>query len=128
MQNKLRIIQVKKGLKSFLKELKFDEKGLIPAVIQDFKTGEVLMVAYMNRSSLSKTIEAGKTHFWSRSRNKLWLKGETSGNFQIVKKIFYDCDGDCLLFKIKQVGGVACHTGNRSCFFREFKPKVKEQK
>ncbi|MGE4357377.1 MAG: phosphoribosyl-AMP cyclohydrolase [Candidatus Omnitrophota bacterium] len=102
-------------------KLKFDERGLIPAVIQDYKTGEVLMVAYMNKLSLKKTRETGKTHFWSRSRNKLWLKGETSGNFQIVKKIFYDCDGDCLLVKVRQVGGIACHTGNRSCFYREIK-------
>lgn len=102
--------------------MKFDEKGLIPAVIQDYKTNEVLMVAYMNKLSLKKTLETKKTHFWSRSRKKLWLKGETSGNFQLVKKIFYDCDGDCLLIKVKQIG-VACHTGNRSCFFRELNIK-----
>ena len=100
--------------------LKFDEKGLIPAVIQDYKTGEVLMVAYMNRLSIKKTLDTGKTNFWSRSRNKLWLKGETSGHFQIVKSIFYDCDMDCLLFRVRQIG-VACHTGNRSCFYRKIK-------
>lgn len=100
--------------------LKFDEKGLIPAVIQDYKTGEVLMVAYMNKLSLRKTLTTGKTHFWSRSRKTLWLKGETSGHFQYVKRIYYDCDTDCLLIKVRQVD-VACHTGNRSCFFRRFK-------
>ncbi|MCM8779317.1 MAG: phosphoribosyl-AMP cyclohydrolase [Candidatus Omnitrophica bacterium] len=101
-------------------KLKFDAQGLIPAVIQDYKSGEVLMVAYMNKTSLKKTIKSGKTHFWSRSRKKLWLKGETSGNFQIVKGIFYDCDGDCLLVKVRQIG-LACHTGNRSCFYRKLK-------
>ncbi len=100
--------------------LKFDEKGLIPAVIQDYKTGEVLMVAYMNRQSLKKTLATKKTHFWSRSRKKLWLKGETSGNFQKVKEIYYDCDADCLLFKVRQKG-VACHTGNYSCFYRRLR-------
>ena len=121
MQNKISNIkyQISKIKKS---DLKFDEKGLIPAVIQDYKTNEVLMVAYMNKLSLKKTLETKKTHFWSRSRKKLWLKGETSGNFQLVKKIFYDCDGDCLLIKVKQIG-VACHTGNRSCFFRELNIK-----
>jgi len=121
LQNKISNIkyQISKIKKS---DLKFDEKGLIPAVIQDYKTNEVLMVAYMNKLSLKKTLETKKTHFWSRSRKKLWLKGETSGNFQLVKKIFYDCDGDCLLIKVKQIG-VACHTGNRSCFFRELNIK-----
>ena len=99
-------------------DFKFDKKGLIPAIIQDYKTGEILMMAYMNRFSINKTLETGKTHFWSRSRNKLWLKGETSGHFQIVKGIFYDCDVDCLLFKVRQIG-VACHTGNRTCFYRK---------
>ncbi len=101
---------------------KFDEKGLIPAVIQDYKTGEVLMVAYMNNLSIKKTLTTGKTNFWSRSRNKLWLKGETSGHFQIVKSVFYDCDIDCLLFRVRQIG-VACHTGNRSCFYRKLNIK-----
>jgi phosphoribosyl-AMP cyclohydrolase len=101
-------------------KLKYDEKGLIPAVIQDYRTGEVLMVAYMNKFSLKKTIETKKTHFWSRSRKKLWLKGETSGHFQIVKRIYYDCDADCLLLKVRQIG-VVCHTGNRSCFYRKIK-------
>jgi len=102
------------------KELKFDKGGLIPAIIQDYRTGEVLMLAYMSRDSLKMTLKTGKTHFWSRSRGKLWLKGETSGHFQSVKKVFYDCDGDTLLILVKQTGA-ACHTGRRSCFFRKLK-------
>ncbi len=105
-----------------LKDLKFDEEGLIPAIIQDYKTNEVLMVAYMNEKSLKKTIKIKKTCFWSRSRNQFWIKGETSGHFQCVKRITYDCDADALLIKVRQVG-VACHTGNRSCFYRKLKMK-----
>lgn len=101
-------------------DLKYDEKGLIPAVIQDWKTGEVLMVAYMNAGSVKKTVETGLTWFWSRSRQKYWQKGETSGNVQKVKDILYDCDQDTLLVKVEQ-RGPACHTGERSCFFRRFK-------
>src|SRR5512137_1186948 len=92
--------------------------GLIPAIVQDWKTGEVLMVAYMNEESWAKTRETGKACFWSRSRKKLWLKGETSGKVQIVKEIFLDCDNDALLLKVEQIGGAACHTGYRSCFYR----------
>ena len=99
-----------------IKNLKYDSNGLIPAIIQDWKNGDVLMHAYMNEESLKKTIETGYTHFWSRSRGKLWKKGETSGNEQIVKEISYDCDNDTLLIKAEQKG-VACHTGNRSCFY-----------
>lgn len=99
-------------------ELKYDEKGLIPVIIQDIKDNEVLMLAYMNKHSLEKTITSGKTHFWSRSRQEYWLKGETSGNFQIVKEIHYDCDEDTLLIKVEQLGPGACHTGNRTCFYR----------
>lgn len=98
--------------------LKFDEKGLVPAIIQDYKTKDVLMVAYMNKESLARTIRGGKTCFWSRSRRKYWVKGMTSGHFQFVKSIQYDCDRDALLIKVRQVG-VACHTGNRSCFYRK---------
>jgi phosphoribosyl-AMP cyclohydrolase len=97
--------------------LKFDSAKLIPAIIQDYKTGEVLMLAYMNKESLRRTIKLGKTCFWSRSRKEYWVKGMTSGHFQFVKSIFYDCDLDALLIKVRQVG-VACHTGNRSCFYR----------
>lgn len=103
-----------------MENLKFDEKGLIPAIIQDYKTGEVLMLAYMNRESFKKTIETNRTWFYSRSRQQLWCKGETSGNIQIVKEIKYDCDADALLVLVEQVGP-ACHTGNRSCFFRNAK-------
>jgi phosphoribosyl-AMP cyclohydrolase len=100
-------------------DLKYDEKGLIPAVIQDWKSGEVLMVAYMNAASVKKTVETGFTWFWSRSRQKFWQKGETSGNVQKVKDILYDCDLDTLLIKVDQTGP-ACHTGEKSCFFRSF--------
>jgi phosphoribosyl-AMP cyclohydrolase / phosphoribosyl-ATP pyrophosphohydrolase len=103
-----------------IQEVKFDREGLVPAVVQDATSGEVLMMAYMNRESLSKTIETGQTHFWSRSRQELWRKGETSGHTQALKSIAVDCDGDTLLVRVGQTG-VACHTGNRSCFFREMK-------
>jgi len=99
-------------------ELKYDDKGLIPAIIQDALSNEVLMLAYMNKKSLEMTIESGFTHFWSRSRQKYWKKGETSGNVQEVKEILYDCDEDTLLIKVIQKGQGACHTGNRTCFFR----------
>lgn len=100
-------------------EIDFDKgQGLIPAIIQDFQTGEVLMMAYMNAASWAKTCETGKACFWSRSRQKLWLKGETSGNFQVVKEVYLDCDNDALLLKVEQAGGAACHTGYRSCFYR----------
>jgi phosphoribosyl-ATP pyrophosphohydrolase/phosphoribosyl-AMP cyclohydrolase len=94
--------------------------GLITAVIQDYRNGEVLMVAYMTRESLKKSMETGLTWFWSRSRKKLWQKGETSGNIQKIKDIKYDCDGDALLISVEQMGN-ACHTGNRSCFYRTLK-------
>ncbi len=102
-------------------ELKYDGKGLIPTIIQDVENNEVLMLAYMDKTALEKTIETGKTHFWSRSRQKYWMKGETSGNVQLVKEILYDCDEDTLLIKVKQVGSGACHTGNRTCFYRSIK-------
>lgn len=98
------------------------EKGLIPAIIQDFNNNEVLMLAYMNEESFKKTLETGTTWFFSRSRQKLWNKGETSGHFQYVKSISYDCDGDTLLIKVDQIGA-ACHTGNRTCFYREINIK-----
>ncbi len=98
-------------------ELKFDEKGLIPAVVQDNATGQVLMVAYMNGQSIEKTLETGTTWFYSRSRKRLWNKGETSGNVQKVVSIDYDCDADTLLVKVDPAGP-ACHTGNTSCFYR----------
>ncbi|HHW04100.1 MAG TPA: bifunctional phosphoribosyl-AMP cyclohydrolase/phosphoribosyl-ATP diphosphatase HisIE [Thermoanaerobacterales bacterium] len=95
----------------------FDEKGLIPAILQDEKTGEVLMMAYMNSDALKKTLETGRAWFYSRKRKTLWQKGENSGNFQEVKEILYDCDGDALLLKVDPKGP-ACHTGKRSCFYR----------
>ena len=109
---------------NIINEIKFDEKGLVPAIAQDYLTGEVLMMAYMNREALEKTILSGKAHYFSRSRNKLWLKGETSGHFQHIKGIYYDCDIDTLLLKIEQVGS-ACHTGERSCFYREMETSFK---
>ena len=102
-----------------LDNLKFDSNGLIPAIIQDAKTHEVLMMAWMNRDSLVKTIETAKTHFFSRSRNKLWLKGESSGHVQHVKSVRTDCDKDCLLIEVEQVGA-ACHDGYYSCFYNEY--------
>jgi phosphoribosyl-AMP cyclohydrolase / phosphoribosyl-ATP pyrophosphohydrolase len=101
--------------------LKFDEKGLIPAIIQEEKTGIVLMMAYMNEESLKKTIETGTTWFWSRSRQEYWNKGATSGSIQNVKSIHYDCDADTLLIKVDQQGTGACHTGTWSCFTNELK-------
>ncbi|HOK57979.1 MAG TPA: phosphoribosyl-AMP cyclohydrolase [Methanothrix sp.] len=99
-----------------------DDK-LIPAVVQDWKTGEVLMLAYMNSIALSRTLETGVAHYWSRSRGKLWRKGETSGNEQIVKEILIDCDEDAILLKVEQRGG-ACHTGYRSCFYRTLDGRI----
>lgn len=99
------------------KDLKYDRAGLIPVVVQQYDTGEVLMVAYMNEEAVRKTVQTGLTWFWSRSRQKYWQKGETSGHVQRVKEILYDCDLDTLLVKVDQVG-VACHTGERTCFYR----------
>ncbi len=97
--------------------LKFNSDGLVPAIIQDNQDGRVLMMAWMNRASLEATIATGKTHFWSRSRQKFWIKGESSGHTQTVKDIAMDCDGDTLLIKVEQIGA-ACHEGYRSCFYR----------
>jgi phosphoribosyl-AMP cyclohydrolase len=102
-------------------ELKYDADGLIPAVVQQHGTGEVLMVAYMNADSLRKTIETGRTWFWSRSRKQYWMKGESSGHVQDVREIRYDCDADCLLVDVDQ-HGAACHTMERSCFYRTLYP------
>lgn len=109
-----------KKIKFKPRTLKFDKNGLIPAIIQDYKNNEVLMVAYMNKESLRRTLETGKTCFWSRSRKEYWVKGLTSGHFQFVKSVAYDCDMDALLIKVRQLGS-ACHTGNRSCFYRKIK-------
>jgi phosphoribosyl-AMP cyclohydrolase len=100
-----------------LDELRFDDRGLIPAVVQDADNGDVLMMAWMNRESLERTLDEGRTVFWSRSRRGLWRKGDTSGHVQHVEEVRADCDGDVLLVRVHQVGA-ACHTGERSCFFR----------
>jgi len=101
-----------------------EKSKLVPAVIQDEKTKQVLMLAYMNEESLNKTLETGTTWFWSRSRKKLWNKGETSGNKQVVKEIYADCDCDALLITVEQTGEAACHTGNYSCFYKSLKSKL----
>jgi len=102
-------------------EIDFDKgNGLIPVIIQDASTNEVLMLGYMNREAWEKTLKTKRSYFWSRSRKKLWLKGETSGHFQEVKEIYLDCDGDTLLLKVKQIGGAACHNGFRSCFHHQY--------
>jgi phosphoribosyl-AMP cyclohydrolase len=103
--------------KKWLNEIKWDEQGLVPVIAQDAKTGEVLMFAWMNREALEKTAELGHAVYWSRSRRKLWHKGEESGHTQKVLEIRTDCDSDVILLKIEQIGGIACHTGRRGCFF-----------
>lgn len=106
-----------------LDSLKFDERGLIPAIVQDFATGDILMFAWMNRESLQTTLDTGVMTYWSRSRQKLWVKGESSGNTQDVREVYVDCDADVLLFKVDPKGtGAACHEGYRSCFFRKLDP------
>ena len=97
-------------------QIAYDDRGLVPTIIQDYLDGTVLMLAWMNQESLQKTIDTGETWFWSRSRQALWHKGETSGHIQLVKSIHYDCDSDALLIGVKQLGDIACHTGERSCF------------
>ncbi len=102
---------------SFADQLKFDQNGLVPAIARDAGNGEVLMMAFMNREAVEKTVSTGKVHYYSRSRRKLWMKGESSGHVQAVREIRYDCDADCLLISVEQKGA-ACHTGHRSCFYR----------
>ncbi|MGB3222103.1 MAG: phosphoribosyl-AMP cyclohydrolase [Desulforhopalus sp.] len=101
--------------------LNFDKTkdGLLPAIVQDYQTNEVLMLAYINKLAWEKTLETGKAHYWSRSRNQLWLKGETSGHVQNIHDILIDCDDDTVIYKVEQLGGAACHTGHRSCFYRQ---------
>ena len=98
----------------------FNAEGLVPAIVQEAGTGEVLMMAWMNEESLRRTLETGRTWFWSRSRQEYWCKGETSGDRQFVREARYDCDGDTLLFVVEQEGRGACHTGEHSCFYRSF--------
>jgi phosphoribosyl-AMP cyclohydrolase/phosphoribosyl-ATP pyrophosphohydrolase/phosphoribosyl-AMP cyclohydrolase len=100
--------------------VQYNDDGLVPAIIQEEGTGQVLMMAWMNEESLAKTLETGRTWFWSRSRQEYWCKGETSGDRQFVREGYYDCDGDTLLFVVEQEGRGACHTGERSCFYRAF--------
>lgn len=108
----------KEAAEGLLGEIKYDRNGLVPAVVQDSQDGQVLMVAYMNSEALRRTLDSGETCFWSRSRKEYWVKGATSGNTQKVVRVAADCDRDCLLVVVEQKG-VACHTGNRSCFFSE---------
>ena len=103
---------------NWLGEVKWNEQGLVPAIAQDAKSGEVLMVAWMNREALEETAATRRGVYWSRSRKKLWRKGEESGHAQEIDGIYLDCDGDVILLKVNQIGGIACHTGRRSCFFR----------
>jgi phosphoribosyl-ATP pyrophosphohydrolase/phosphoribosyl-AMP cyclohydrolase len=100
-----------------LDQIKFDDNGLVPVIVQDSSTGQVLMLAYANREAVQKTIDTNKSHFWSRSREKLWMKGEESGNVQNIKEIYYDCDIDTILYLVEQMG-VTCHTGESTCFYR----------
>jgi phosphoribosyl-AMP cyclohydrolase len=104
-----------------LEQVTWNQDGLLPAIAQDWRTGEVLMMAWMNREALLRTIETGHAVYWSRSRRRLWHKGESSGHFQRIKSIRLDCDGDTLLLGIEQLGDIACHTGRRSCFYRELR-------
>ena len=99
-------------------DFKKDIQGLLPAIVQDYDTGDVLMLAYINEESWQQTLKTGKAHYWSRSREKLWLKGESSGHVQMIKDIFVDCDQDTVVFKVEQLGGASCHKGYHSCFFR----------
>lgn len=105
-----------------LAQVRYDADGLVPAIVQDASTGEVLMMAWMTADTLRLTLAEGRTVFWSRSRREVWRKGETSGEVQLVRSAHYDCDGDTLLFVVDQQGGGACHTGNRTCFHRAFGP------
>ena len=107
-------------INSFLDDIKWTSDGLIPVIAQDFETGEVLMMAWMNKASLELSIAEQRAIYWSRSRSKLWRKGESSGHVQELHSIRIDCDSDVLLLAVKQLGGIACHTGRRSCFYREY--------
>jgi phosphoribosyl-AMP cyclohydrolase len=104
----------------WLKKIKWDEHGLVPVIAQEAATGDILMFAWMNREALARTVETGEAVYWSRSRKKLWHKGEESGHVQKVLEIRLDCDEDVVLLKVEQAGGIACHTGRHSCFFQKF--------
>lgn len=105
--------------KEWLDAIKWDDRGLVPAIAQDAETNEILMVAWMNAESLELSMQEGRAIYWSRSRKKLWRKGEESGNVQLLREMRLDCDADVVLLKVEQVGSVACHTGRRSCFYRK---------
>ncbi|MBT5951070.1 MAG: phosphoribosyl-AMP cyclohydrolase [Betaproteobacteria bacterium] len=105
-------------MKSLISDIQWDDRGLVTVVVQDYKSAKILMVAWANEAAIIKSIEDGRACFWSRSRSALWLKGESSGHYQLIKDIYLDCDGDTLVFKVDQVGGIACHTGRNSCFFK----------
>ncbi|HAT53274.1 MAG: phosphoribosyl-AMP cyclohydrolase [Betaproteobacteria bacterium] len=105
-------------MKSLISDIQWDDRGLVTVVVQDYKSAKILMVAWANEAAIIKSIEDGRACFWSRSRSALWLKGESSGHYQLIKDIYLDCDGDTLVFKVEQVGGIACHTGRNSCFFK----------
>ena len=107
-------------MSDWLDQIKWNEAGLVPAIAQDEKTGDNLMVAWMNREALQETVETKKAVYWSRSRKKIWRKGEESGHQQIVKEVRLDCDADVIVLKIEQKGGIACHTGRHSCFYRVY--------
>ena len=105
-------------ISNLISDIKWDDRGLVTVVVQDYRSDKILMVAWANEAAVIKSIEDGRACFWSRSRRALWLKGESSGNYQLIKDIYLDCDGDSLVFKVEQVGGIACHTGRNSCFFK----------
>jgi len=104
-------------------DIAWNEQGLVPAIAQDWQSGEVLMLAWMNREALALTLREGRAIYWSRSRQALWRKGEESGNVQTLKELRIDCDADVVLLKVEQAGGIACHTGRRSCFYRRWQPE-----
>ena len=105
-------------INNLMSDIKWDDRGLVTVVVQDYQSGKVLMVAWANEEAIIKSFEGGRACFWSRSRRALWLKGETSGHYQLIKDIYLDCDGDSLVFKVEQVGGIACHTGRNTCFYK----------
>jgi len=105
-------------INSLISDIQWDDRGLVTVVVQDYKSAKILMVAWANEAAIIKSIEDGRACFWSRSRSALWLKGESSGHYQLIKDIYLDCDGDTLVFKVEHVGGIACHTGRNSCFFK----------
>lgn len=111
---------------SWMADVVFDDNGLIPAIAQDVENGQILMVAWMNRASLAETVATGRAVYWSRSRQRLWRKGEESGHVQWVRELRLDCDGDVLLLKVVQDGGIACHTGRASCFFRRLEGQAEQ--